>query len=289
MTNVNGTTRVVGIFGWPVGHTLSPIMHNTAFAALNLNWVYVPLPIKPERIKNAVLSLKTFNLIGANITVPHKQAIMRYLDYIDPSAQNIGAVNTIAVKDGKICGYNTDSDGFLQSLREADFDPKGARCLVLGAGGAARAVVYSLANAGADKISVYNRTVERAAFLAEDLKTTFADTEFSFELLSPKMLRAADGNFDLVVNTTSLGMTPNPDSTPWPDDIPLPDAAIYDLVYNPLQTRLLQRAEEAGLKTIDGLGMLIHQGAKSFEIWTGQRPPTDITRQAVLQELQNRK
>lgn len=289
MSNVTGVTKVVGILGWPVSHTLSPVMHNTAFAALNLNWIYVPLPIAPDQIKDAVRSLRTFNFMGANVTVPHKQAIMRYLDEIDPVARNIGAVNTIAIDpNGKTHGYNTDSDGFLQSLLEAGFDPHGARCLVLGAGGAARAVVYSLASAGAEAIAVYNRTVERAAFLAEDLKTPFSGVKFSFETLLPESLRQANHSFDLVVNTTLLGMTPQHHATPWPVDIPLPNAAICDLVYNPLKTRFLQQAEEAGLKTIDGLGMLINQGARSFEIWTGQRPPTDLTRRAVLEELQNR-
>lgn len=289
MSNITGATKVVGILGWPVGHTLSPAMHNSAFAALNLNWIYVPLPIAPDQIKDAVRSLRAFNFMGANVTVPHKQAIMRYLDEIDPVARNIGAVNTIAIdQNGKTHGYNTDSDGFLQSLLEADFNPQGARCLVLGAGGAARAVVYSLASAGAEAIAVYNRTVERAAFLAEDLKAPFSAVTFSFETLSPESLRQANHQFDLVVNTTLLGMTPHTCSTPWPADIPLPNAAICDLVYNPLKTCFLRQAEEAGLRTIDGLGMLIHQGARSFEIWTGQRPPTDLTRRAVLAELQNR-
>jgi shikimate dehydrogenase len=214
---------------------------------------------------------------------------MRYLDEIDPVARNIGAVNTIAVQEGKTFGYNTDCYGFLQSLVEADFDPKGARCLILGAGGAARAAVFSLAKAGAAAIAVYNRTVERAAFLVDDLQAEFDSVTFSFGSLTTAELRAANRHFDLVVNTTSVGMTPAAENNPWPNDIPLPDdAVICDLVYNPLQTQFLQQAQSAGLKTIDGVGMLVHQGAKAFEIWTGQSPPTDVTRRAVLEQLKVR-
>lgn len=284
-TRIDGKTRVVGLFGWPVGHSLSPRMHNLAFIELGLNWIYIPMPLDPDHVVDATRSLRAFNFAGANVTVPHKQAVMRYMDEIDPVAQAIGAVNTISYKDGRFYGYNTDSYGFLESLREGGFDPQGTRCLVLGAGGAARAVVYSLARARADHIAVYNRTVERAAFLVEDLKSDFPEVDFSFKSLSDEAFNQAVHAFDFVVNTTSLGMHPNSDTCPWPDELPLPEAVICDLVYNPPQTVLLARAEEAGLKTIDGIGMLVHQGARAFEIWTGQAPPTDVMRQAVLDGL----
>ncbi len=285
MLTINGETKIVGILGWPVGHTLSPIMQNAAFSAANLNWVYIPLPVEPVQIKDAVLSLRTLNFVGANVTVPHKQAIMRYLDEIDPSAREIGAVNTIAIKNNKIYGYNTDGDGFLRSVLEGGFEPAGSRCLILGAGGAARAVVFSLANAGARTIVVYNRTVERAAFLVDDLSAAFSSVQFSCESLTPETLQAANHSFDLVVNTTSLGMSPHADTTPWFPDIPLPNAVICDLVYTPLKTQFLRQAEAAGLPTIDGTGMLIHQGAKAFKIWTGEPAPVNVMRQALLAKL----
>ncbi len=288
MIHINGATKLVGILGWPLSHTLSPYMHNAAFQSLGLNWAYVPLPTAPEQIKDAIGSLQTFNFMGANVTVPHKQAIMRYLDEIDSVARNIGAVNTIAIRHGKTFGYNTDCYGFLESLIEANFDPKGARCLILGAGGAARATVFSLAQAGAAAVAVYNRTVERAAFLVDDLQSEFGSVEFSFGSLTSEDLRVADHHFDLIVNTTSVGMTPAVETNPWPKDIPLPNAVVCDLVYNPLETQFLQQAKAAGLKTIDGVGMLVHQGAKAFEIWTGQSPPTDVTRRVVLKQLQVR-
>lgn len=286
---INGATKIVGLFGWPVSHSLSPAMHNAAFAALGLNWVYIPLPLAPERISRAVSSLQTLNFMGANVTIPHKQAVMRYLDHIDPGAQAIGAVNTVVIRADGVYGYNTDEFGFLQSLLEADFDPRGARCLILGAGGAARATAFSLANAGASEIAVYNRTVERAAFLVDDLHSMFNETRFSYESLTTQSLGAANHFFDLVVNTTSVGMVPNAEMTPWPEDIPLPKAVICDLVYNPPTTRFLQQAEAAGLKIIDGIGMLVHQGARAFEFWTGQGPPTDLMRQVVVERLRQQR
>ena len=283
--HINGATKIVGVLGWPVSHSLSPAMHNAAFAALQLNWVYIPLPLAPEHIGSAVSSLQALNFVGANVTIPHKQGVMRYLDQIDAGARAIGAVNTIVVRPDGVYGYNTDEFGFLQSLLEAGFDPQGARCLVLGAGGAARATAFSLANAGASAIAVYNRTVERAAFLVDDLHAMFNQTKFSFESLSNQSLEAAGQSFDLVVNTTSVGMTPRSETTPWPEDIPLPQAVICDLVYNPPKTHFLSQAEASGLKTIDGVGMLVHQGARAFEIWTEQRPPTDLMRRIVVDGL----
>ncbi len=283
--HITGETKIVGILGYPVAHSRSPLMHNAAFAALNLNWAYIPLPVIPEKIEDVIPGLSTFNFVGANVTVPHKQAIMRYLDEIDPVAREIGAVNTIAVRDGRMFGFNTDADGFLQSLLETGFSPQGARCLVLGAGGAARAVVFSLAKAGARAISIFNRTVERAAFLVDDISSTYADIRFSCELLSPQTLAAANDSFDLVVNTTSLGMLPHTEASPWDGDIPLPNAVICDLVYTPIRTKFLQQAVAQGLPIVDGTGMLIHQGAKAFEIWTGQPAPVDVLRQTLLSAL----
>lgn len=286
MLHIDGKTKIVGILGYPVAHSLSPLMHNAAFAALNLNWAYVPLPVHPERINDVRKGLRTLNITGANVTVPHKQAIMRQLDEIDPVAREIGAVNTIAIRNGILRGFNTDADGFVEALLEQGFSAKNARCLVLGAGGAARAVVFALAHAGAKRISVFNRTVERAAFLVDDLHTIFADVQFSCEPLCTETLIAANNSFDLVVNTTSLGMAPAIDSTPWSPDIALPNATICDLVYTPIHTKFLRQAEAQGLPIIEGTGMLIHQGARAFQIWTGHPAPIDVLRQTLLNALQ---
>ena len=285
MIHINGETKIVGLLGWTVKHSLNPIMQNAAFQHLKLNWAYIPLPTAPESIKNGVRSLQTFNFIGANVIAPHQQAIMRYLDEISPLAQSIGVVNTIVIRDGIVYGYNTERYGFLQTLADSQFNLEGSRCLVLGAGGAARSVVFSLASSGAKTISVYNRTIEHAAFLVDDLQSTFSHVQFSFNPLTAKRLIDIKDTVDLIVNTTPLGMSPDVDSSPWPEDISLGKAMVCDLVYNPLQTRFLRQAQAEGLKTIDGVGMVVHQGAKAYEIWTGQSPPTDLMRMAVLAKL----
>ncbi len=287
---ITGKTSLVGVMGWPVGHSLSPIMHNAAFAELDLDWVYVPLPVHPENVAQALNGLAALNFVGSNVTVPHKQAVMRHMDELSEAAQITGAVNTIHIRDGKIVGANTDPAGFLNSLREGGCHPQGMRVAVLGAGGAARAVVYVLTKAQVDSVIVFNRTAERAAFLVDDLAESFPGSRLSFRALTSDTLAALDNNVDLVVNTTSVGMHPRSDACPWPDDIPLPaNAWFYDLVYNPLETIFLARARAAGASVIDGLGMLVHQGALSFQKWTGQQAPVDVMRRACLQGLAKKK
>lgn len=284
--HITGKTTLVGVMGWPVGHSLSPAMHNAAFSELGLNWVYVPLPVQPEYLQSALKGLAALNFVGANVTIPHKQAVMREMDELSHTARVTGAVNTVHLKDGKFFGYNTDALGFLNSLQEAGCDPKGARAAVLGAGGSARSVVYALARGEAGSVVVLNRTAERAAFLVEDLASSFPGRALTFRPLTSDALAGLDGQLDLIVNTTSVGMYPHGDACPWPDDVPMPAQAVYyDLVYNPLETVFLARARAAGATTVDGLGMLVHQGAVAFEKWTGQVPPTGVMRQACLEQL----
>lgn len=283
---ITGKTSLVGLIGWPVGHSLSPTFHNAAFAELGLDWAYVPLPVRPDDLETALKGLAALNFVGANVTVPHKQAVMRYVDELSDAARLTGAVNTIHIQEGRFLGYNSDAIGFLNALREVNCDPKGLRVAVLGAGGAARAVVFALARNQADSIVVINRTAQRAAFLVDDLADAFPDSVLSFEELTRQTLVTLDGKVDLVVNTTSVGMYPNADTSPWPAEVPLPTkATFYDLVYNPLETVFLRQARTAGLPTIDGLGMLIHQGAFAFERWTGHQAPIETMRQACLSKL----
>jgi shikimate dehydrogenase len=283
---ITGTTSLVGLIGWPVEHSLSPIMHNAAFAELGSDFAYVPLPVRPEQVEQALRGLLALNFVGTNVTVPHKQAVMRYLDELSQAAHLTGAVNTIHIQDGKLFGYNTDAIGFLNSLKEANCNPQGLRVAVLGAGGAARAVVYALARAGSDSIVVLNRTAERAAFLIDDLKEAFPDSTMSFKALTNQALTAVVNQVDLVVNTTSVGMYPDVAGSPWPDDVSMPKRVTFcDLVYNPLETVFLAQARAAGAPAIDGLGMLVHQGAFAFEKWTGQAAPIGVMRQACLKRL----
>lgn len=284
---ITGKTNMVGLIGWPVSHSVSPPMHNAAFAALGLEWCYVPLPVPVEpasRIEQAVRGLRALGFRGANVTVPHKQAVMPYLDWLTPAAQAIGAVNTIRVEaDGALSGDNTDARGFVADLRDHGVDPAGKRALVLGAGGSARAVVYGLAEAGSRTIMIFNRTLERAQSLVTQMQPLFPNCHLAAHVLPDDLTQMAD-SAELVVNSTSLGMTPHTDGLPWPVDIPLQvGQAVYDLVYNPLQTRLLQKAAADGVQAISGIGMLIWQGAIAFERWTGIAAPVDVMRRAVME------
>ncbi len=284
---ITGKTKLVGLLGWPVSHSFSPAMQNAAFAELGIDWAYVPLPVRPEDVEGALQGLAALNFVGANVTVPHKQAVMRHLDELSEAAQITGAVNTIHIEDGRYCGYNTDARGFIKALEEAGHDPKGMRVAVLGAGGAARAVVYALTKAEVASIIVFNRTAERAAFLVSDLVEAFPDSHLGFKALTPDTLVALDDQLDLVINTTSVGMHPKIEASPWPDEVPVPNNTIfYDLVYNPLETTFLKQAKDAGQATVDGLGMLVHQGAFALQTWMGEETvPVKVMREAALRGL----
>ena len=277
MTEIDGHTKVVGVMGWPVEHTLSPAMHNAAFKATGLNWRYLPLPVHPDRLGQAVHGLRALGFAGCNVTVPHKQAVMGYLDEITAEAKAIGAVNTILVQaDGRMTGHNTDADGFLRSLVGRGLQPEGKRTVVIGAGGAARAVAYALASAGTP-ITILNRTLSRAEYLVADLASLFPSLSLRSLSLTPGTLRQEVTSADLLVNTTSLGMWPHVDGSPWPDEFPLPvSLTVFDLVYNPLETRLMRQARKAGARAIGGLEMLVYQGVAAWELWTGQKAPVEM-------------
>ncbi len=283
--SISGRTQIVGLIGWPVGHSVSPPMHNSAFVALGLDWRYVPLPVSPapaKRIGEAVRGLVALGLRGANVTVPHKQAVMPFLDKLTPAAQAIGAVNTIRVEaGGELHGDNTDARGFIADLRDHGVDPAGQRVLVIGAGGAARAVVYGLAEAGATSITVLNRTETRAVALINDLSPHFPACPMAAQAF-PQALAAATDDAGLIINCTSLGMTPDVDGLPWDAALPFrSDQVVYDLVYNPPITRLLAKAGADGATAIGGKGMLVWQGALAFAWWTGVDPPIGVMKAAI--------
>ncbi len=270
---IDGRTQLVGLIGWPVEHSLSPALHNAVFEHLGLNWCYLPLPVPPNQVAAAVRGLLALGFRGANVTVPHKQAVLPFLDEIGSAARAIGAVNTIVIEDGRLLGHNTDGEGFLAAVREANFEPAGKQALVLGAGGAARAVVYTLAQA-ACAVTIHNRTAERGDALVKEMRDLNPTAEIGHAARLTKLDLAS---FDLLVNTTPVGMWPHVDKSPWPSQMVLPAHwTVYDLVYNPLKTRLLQQAKAAGARPVDGLGMLIWQGALAFELWTGQSAPKDL-------------
>lgn len=282
---ITGSTKIVGLLGWPVSHSLSPAMHNAAFDYLGLDWRYVPMPVdakSPEAVQQALAGLRALGLRGANVTVPHKQAVMPYVDRLEPAAQVIGAVNTLLVeKDGTLVGDNTDAAGFVGDLREHGIDLEDQRVLVLGAGGSARGIVYGLARAKVARIAVANRTLATAQALVSTLQPLAPGCHMTaFDL--PGDLAKLAQYADLIVNCTTLGMTPNVDATPWPDDLPFHSGqVVYDLVYNPADTTLLRQATQSGARAIGGLGMLVWQGALAFERWTGQPAPVDVMRSAA--------
>ncbi|MFN8471663.1 MAG: shikimate dehydrogenase [Anaerolineae bacterium] len=281
--SITGRTRVAGVLGWPIAHSLSPAMHNAAFEALGLDWVYVPFAVPPENLRAGIAGLRALGFVGANITIPHKQAVMDLVDEVTPAATVIGAVNTLVIGD-RIVGDNTDWTGFLWALRDVGCYPAGQRAVVLGAGGAARSVVYALASVGAD-VAVYNRHDERADSLVRDLRPSFPRVNLEAYPMDA-LRREAENRPALIVNTTSLGMAPRIEQTPWPSDVRMPSGATaYDLVYNPLATRFLKGAKAAGARAVDGLGMLVYQGAIAFKMWTGVEPPTDVMYQTCLEYL----
>ncbi len=284
---VTGNTRLVGIIGWPVAHSLSPQMHNAAFAALGLDYAYLPLPVQPASLAAAIRGAAALGFRGLNVTVPHKQAVLPLLDEIDPAAQAIGAVNTIRF-DGPESGdyslpisrgYNTDWSGFQADLAALGVAVAGETCCVLGAGGSARAVVYALARAGAE-VHIFARRPEQATQLAQELSPHLAGASLSAH--DWQTLYSPLPEPHLIVNTTPAGMHPAEDASPWPADAPIPGTSfVYDLVYNPPVTRFLRQARVAGCSVANGLGMLLWQGAQAFEIWTGRRPDPAVMRAAL--------
>lgn len=280
---IDGHTRLVGLIGWPTRHSLSPLMHNAAFQSLMLNWSYVPLPVQLGRVENAISGLAALGFRGANVTIPYKEAIIPLLHSLYPEAKEIGAVNTIVVEtDGTLVGHNTDSLGFIAALQHSGFDPKGRSAVICGAGGAARAAVHGLLDAGARGITLLNRTLARA----ERLISAFVDERLHAETMSLETLVKAAEDGDLLVNATPVGMWPHVDGSIWPSDLPVsPHLTVFDLVYNPVETQLLQQAQESGARVISGLEMLLQQGAAAFELWTGKKAPIATMRTALQEEV----
>lgn len=273
---INGAASTYGIIGSPVSHSLSPVMHNEAFAALGMNCVYVPLPT--DDLAKGVDGLKSLGFSGVSVTIPHKEEIVRYVDVLDPVAEKIGAVNTLVIgnredpADLSIYGYNTDWVGANRALEEK-IKLAGRRVLILGAGGSARAIGYGLLEAGAE-IVLANRTVSKGEDLASRLGCGFVSLE-----------QLNDVQADILVNTTSVGMIPDDDKSPVAKQLLNRFSVVMDIVYAPLETRLLREAADAGCKTISGLSMLLYQGVAQFELWTGCDAPVEVMRNVLHQRI----
>ena len=284
MMQITGKTKIVGVIGDPVEHSRSPQMHNAAFAELGLNYVYVPFHIPPDALPEAIEGFKAINVVGLNVTLPHKQAVIPFLDEISREVELIGAVNTLTFENGRIKGNNTDGLGFLEGMRETGFElTQGESALVIGAGGSARAVIVALGSIGLETIFVANRTVSKAVKLAECLSDSIGASVHGIGL-DDSQLEDVVNNVALVVNTASVGMDismPPIIDTDWLR----PQTAVYDIVYTPPETRLLLAAAERGCHTIRGLSMLVYQGAIAFEKWTQVTPPVKTMKQALQQAL----
>lgn len=269
----------LALFGYPLSHSVSPAMHNAALAELGLaDWQYEAVPVPPEGLAEAVGRLRGAEYGGANVTVPHKQAVVALIDGVTPVAHAIGAVNTIVKQDGRLIGHNTDAAGLLADLYAFNVHLSKRPALVLGAGGSARAVVAALAGMGAQV-----RVMARRAEQAEALRGVAPLQAFEW---TPLGLLAASDNVALIVNTTPLGMTPKTDASPWLAGMPFPPGAfVYDLVYNPADTLFVRQARADGLRASTGLGMLVEQGALALELWTGRSAPRGVMRRAAEASL----
>ena len=283
--SISGKTRVCALIGNPVEHSMSPAMHNAAFHELGLNFVYVAFRVQNEHVRQALEGVKAFNMRGMNVTIPHKVTVIPLLNELDPLAEKIGAVNTIVNNDGVLKGFNTDAGGFLRALLAQGIDPAGKKVVIIGAGGVARAASFVLADRKAE-LTIINRKEELnwAVELAGHITKSFGTSVPALELNRENLVKELS-NADVLVNATSVGMSPKVTETPVPADLLRPGLAVYDIVYNPIETTLLREAAAAGAKTISGLDMFVWQGALAFELWTGQQAPVGLMKQEVFKLL----
>jgi shikimate dehydrogenase len=272
---ISANTKVCGILGDPVEHSLSPAMHNAAFKKVGLDYIYLPFHVTPGNLPGAIDGLKSLGLRGVNVTIPHKVSVIPLLDELEPIAKNIGAVNTIVNNNGYLKGYNTDAAGFLKSLSAKDIEPSGKKVVILGAGGVSRAISFILAEQGAD-IEILNRgpNIERAQKLSDNLSSN-SKNKIRITPLSEINLKQALKRVDILINATSVGMNPDTDNSLVPQELLKPGMVVFDAIYNPVKTKLLKDAEKTGATVVGGLDMLVWQGALAFELWTGIKAPVN--------------
>jgi len=271
---------LLGLFGNPVGHSLSPLMQNSAISMLGLPYIYLPFKIDPTQLKDAVAAIRALGMGGVNVTIPFKEAVIPFLDELSPSARACGAVNLIQNQSGRLIGFNTDGEGFIRSLAEASITPRG-RVVLIGAGGAARALAWALTKFPVEQIVFLDIDEVRAQKLAATMRQE-AHCVSQAKLMCEDTFREVSAAADFIINCSSVGMFPKTDDCPVDSlDQVRDEAVVCDLVYNPLQTRFLQMAAARGLKTIGGLSMLVHQGALALEILTGSEAPVAHMKEVV--------
>lgn len=280
---IDGKTQLIVLIGNPVEHSMSPKMHNAAFRKLGLNYVYVAVRVDNDKLKEAIDGIRAFNIKGANVTVPHKITIMQYLDEIDPVAENIGAINTILNKDGYLYGTNTDGIGVVRSLKEEGVNFTGKKIVMIGAGGVARPIAYNLAPETAEFI-LFDIDESAVQNLAQDLNNKIGGTFRGFES-DPQKIAEELQDADIFINATPVGMFPKVTESIIVKDLLRKNLVVFDVVYNPLETKLLKEARAVGSKAISGIMMLVYQGVAAFELWTGQKAPVSLMKQMVLKGL----
>jgi shikimate dehydrogenase len=281
---VTGKTKICGVIGDPIEHTISPAMQNAAFQSLGLDYAYLPFRVESRDLERAVQGARALGLRGLNVTIPHKVAVLAFLDEIDGLAENLGAVNTIVNNEGCLKGYNTDAAGFYQALIARGVNPAAKNITILGAGGAARAVSFILADKGAN-LTILNRDEGRAEVLADSLMRLFRREVAAGGLQKRNLKKILDAT-DILVNTTSVGMLPQNGASPIPGGLIKKGQVVFDIIYNPGTTALLEEAQAVGATTIGGLEMLVQQGAAAFQLWTGRQAPLEVMRLAALEALE---
>jgi shikimate dehydrogenase len=275
---IKGKTKITGLIGDPVEHTISPYMHNAGFSYFNLDYVYVPFQVKKENLESAIIGARSLDIKGLNVTIPHKIEVMKFLDCIDNTAELIRAVNTIKFDD-EIKGYNTDGLGAMRAIEEITA-VKDKKLVILGAGGASRAISYQAVLNGAGEVIIANRTIDKALKLTGNLKDNLNADVKAISL--GKELEEELVDSDILINTTPVGMYPNINKKPLVTSEMMHEGLLVnDVIYNPFETGLLKEANKAGAKTISGIKMLIYQGIESFKIWTGREPPIKVFEDAV--------
>lgn len=282
---IQGTTKLMGLIGYPLKHSKSPHMHNTSFEALGLDYVYLAFEIKDGYLKEALDALKILDVEGFNVTMPHKTKIVQYLDDISPDAKIIGSVNTVKNENGRLIGYNTDGRGFVKALEEEGVEFKGKKIVLAGGGGAARAVATQLAFEGAGEIVLFNRTLSKAEEIVENINKNIPDCKGRALELNESALIEEIQDAAVLVDCTSLGMKATVDQSiiSSPEHLPK-DLYVADIVYDPDKTKLLKIAEEAGCRYMNGLMMMIWQGAIAFKIWTGKDMPVDLIKEEIFKK-----
>jgi len=274
---------VCGVIGDPIGHSLSPTIHNAAFSHLGLDFVFLAFHVKAADLENAIRGMRGLGIHGLNVTMPHKTAVIGCLDEVDFTVRFLDSANTILNRDGKLSGFSTDGVGALKALSENGVDLPGKKVLLLGAGGAAKAIAFALVQE-VGELAILNRSAEKAEELAETLGHMF-NRKVVGAALSPDAVKTKLRDSDVLVNATSAGMKPNLSQSVVAPEALRPDLAVMDIVYNPVETKLAKDAKAAGAKVVSGVEMLIYQGAASFEIWTGKPAPIEVMRKAALNRL----